>query len=104
MSRFTPAATLDCANVSRMGAKTRALLLAVCLLATCLQIPAFRGLAPTPLSVESRIAGQNALFEEEYQFDLKAYPEFATAIGDYRYNDQLGDRSLAANREPARRR
>jgi uncharacterized protein (DUF885 family) len=79
-----------------MGAKTRALLLAVCLLATCLQIPAFRGLAPTPLSVESRIAAQNALFEEQYQSDLKANPQTATALGDYRYNDQLDDRSLAA--------
>ena len=79
-----------------MGAKTRALLLAACLLATCLQIPAFPGLTPTPPSVESRIAAQNALFEEQYQSDLKAYPELATAIGDYRYNDQLDDRSLAA--------
>jgi uncharacterized protein (DUF885 family) len=96
MSRFTHAATLDCANVSGMGAKTRALLFAACLLATCLQIPAFPGLAPTPSSVESRIAAQNALFEEQYQSDLKAYPELATAIGDYRSNDQLGDRSLAA--------
>ena len=96
MSRFTHAATPDCANVFGMGAKTRALLLAACLLATCLQIPAFPGLAPTPPSVESRIAAQNALFEEQYQSDLKAYPELATAIGDYRYNDQLDDRSLAA--------
>ena len=79
-----------------MGAKTRALLVAACLLATCIRIPAFRGLAPTPPSVESRIAAQNALFEEQYQSDLKADPELATAIGDYRYNDQLEDRSLAA--------
>jgi uncharacterized protein (DUF885 family) len=96
MSRFTLIGTLDCANVSRMGAKTRALLLAVFLLAICLQIPAFSGLAPTPPSVESRIAAQNALFEEIYQSELKAYPEFATSIGDYRYNDQLYDRSIAA--------
>src|SRR5271165_3269113 len=96
MSRFTDAATLDCVNVSGMGAKTRALLLAACLLATCLQIPAFSGLAPTPSSVESRIAAQNALFEEQYQSDLKAHPQLATSFGDYRYNDQLDDRSLAA--------
>ena len=79
-----------------MGAKTRALLVAACLLATCIRIPAFRGLALTPPSVESRFAAQNALFEEQYQSDLKADPELATAIGDYRYNDQLEDRSLAA--------
>jgi uncharacterized protein (DUF885 family) len=47
-------------------------------------------------SVASRIAAQNALFEEQYQADLKAHPERATSIGDYRYNDQLDDYSPAA--------
>src|ERR1700678_3574594 len=46
-------------------------------------------------SVASRLAAQNALFEEQYQSDLKASPETATAFGDYRYNDQLDDVSLA---------
>src|SRR5580658_7468637 len=44
---------------------------------------------------ESRVAAQNALFEEQYQSDLKAHPERASAYGDYRYNDQLDDYSLA---------
>src|SRR5580704_14032169 len=44
----------------------------------------------------ARIAAQNALFEEQYQADLKAHPERATAVGDYRYNDQLEDYSPAA--------
>jgi uncharacterized protein (DUF885 family) len=47
-------------------------------------------------AVASRIAAQNALFEEQFQADLKAHPERATAIGDYRYNDQLEDFSPAA--------
>src|SRR6266404_2073356 len=46
-------------------------------------------------SVESRLADQNALFEEQYESDLKAHPEAATAFGDYRYNDQLSDSSIA---------
>jgi uncharacterized protein (DUF885 family) len=46
--------------------------------------------------VESRLSSQNALFEELYQSDLKSSPERATAYGDYRYNDQLADRSLTA--------
>jgi hypothetical protein len=46
-------------------------------------------------SVESRLAAQNALFEERYQSDLKAHPERATAYGDYRYNDRLDGPSLA---------
>jgi len=45
--------------------------------------------------VESRLADQNALFEEQYESDLKAHPEAATAFGDYRYNDQLSDSSIA---------
>jgi uncharacterized protein (DUF885 family) len=49
-----------------------------------------------PASVESRIAAQNSLFEEYYQFDLKTHPERATAYGDYRYNDRLDEYSLAA--------
>jgi len=38
---------------------------------------------------------RNALFEEQYESDLKAHPETATALGDYRYNDQLNDVSLS---------
>src|SRR5262249_28051958 len=53
--------------------------------------------AATP-SVQSRIAAQNALFDEQYEDDLKANPEAATARGDYRYNDQLNDYSLATIR------
>src|SRR6266702_8716399 len=45
--------------------------------------------------VECRLAEQNALFEEQYESDLKARPEAATAFGDYRYNDQLSDVSIA---------
>src|SRR3569832_1647732 len=47
-------------------------------------------------SVADRLASQNALFDEQYESDLKAHPERATAFGDYRYNDQLDDISLAA--------
>ena len=47
-------------------------------------------------SVEARLAAQNALFEESWQNTLRLAPTLATAVGDYRYNDQLGDNSLAA--------
>jgi uncharacterized protein (DUF885 family) len=47
-------------------------------------------------SVADRVAKQNALFEEFYQTGLKNFPERATAYGDYRYNSQLGQVSLAA--------
>jgi uncharacterized protein (DUF885 family) len=43
-----------------------------------------------------RLATQNALFEEQYQSDLRSFPERATAFGDLRYNDKLAEWSLAA--------
>ena len=46
-------------------------------------------------SVQERLAAQNALFDEQFETDLKNHPEVATAFGDYRYNDQLNDYSLA---------
>jgi uncharacterized protein (DUF885 family) len=52
--------------------------------------------ATTP-AVEARLAQQNALFEEQYESDLRAHPELATAYGDYRYNDQLNDYSVAGS-------
>jgi uncharacterized protein (DUF885 family) len=50
--------------------------------------------AQTP--VATRLAAQNALFEESWQAQLKLSPTLATSVGDYRYNDQLGDNSLAS--------
>ena len=52
--------------------------------------------APAATSVASRVADQNALFDDARQASLKMNPIQATAVGDYRYNDQLGDYSLAA--------
>ena len=59
-------------------------------LAACTSAP------PKTPPLQTRLAEQNALFEQVYQADLKAHPERATAYGDYRYNDRLDDRSLAA--------
>ena len=52
---------------------------------------AFAQMAP----VADRVAKQNALFEEYYQAFLKNFPERATSYGDYRYNSQLAQVSLA---------
>ena len=45
--------------------------------------------------VTDRLAAQNAVFEEQYESDLRNFPERATSFGDYRYNDKLADYSLA---------
>jgi uncharacterized protein (DUF885 family) len=39
--------------------------------------------------VADRLDAQNALFDEQYESDLRNFPERATAFGDYRYNDKL---------------
>ena len=52
--------------------------------------------AQNPKPVADRIAAQNALFDEQYESDLRNFPTRATAYGDYRYNDKLTDYSLAA--------
>jgi len=66
--------------------------LASLLIASAIAGPA---IAAETAPLAARLAAQNALFEEEYQAELKAHPERATAFGDYRYNDQLDDDSLA---------
>jgi uncharacterized protein (DUF885 family) len=52
--------------------------------------------SPHSDSLQARLDAQNALFEEQYEADLKEHPEQATARGDYRYNDRLEEQSLAA--------
>jgi uncharacterized protein (DUF885 family) len=46
--------------------------------------------------VADRVAAQNAVFEAQYETDLRNFPERATAYGDYRYNDKLAEYSLEA--------
>src|SRR3954467_7516650 len=46
-------------------------------------------------SVTDRVDQQNKLFDEYYENNLKNSPEQATSVGDYRYNDQLSQVSLA---------
>ena len=45
--------------------------------------------------VTSRVAALNALLAEQWQHQLETSPEFATTMGDLRYNSQWSDASLA---------
>ena len=68
------------------------------LIIACSVLLACTTAATRPASVEERVTAQNSLFEEVYETGLKEHPERATAYGDYRYNDQLDDYSLAGLR------
>ena len=52
--------------------------------------------AQNPKPLADGLSAQNALFEEQYESDLRNFPERATAFGDYRYNDKLAEQSLDA--------
>ena len=47
-------------------------------------------------SAEDRSKALNALFHDYWEAELKHSPEFASSIGDKRYNDQISDRSVKA--------
>ena len=62
-------------------------------------------LSQTAQPVASRSAALNALFKDLWEDELKRSPEFASSLGDRRYNDRLSDRSpKAINDALARRR
>ncbi len=51
---------------------------------------------PAPLSLEDRRQALNQVFQDYWQDRLKHEPEFASALGDKRYNDQTSDYSVQA--------
>ncbi len=64
-------------------------------LATVLAIGAMQpGHAATD-DVATRVKALNTLLAEQWQYQLKESPEFATILGDLRYNDRWSDFSLA---------
>jgi uncharacterized protein (DUF885 family) len=52
-----------------------------------------------PSSVEVNRKALNALFEEYWQANLERDPEFASELGDKRYNDRITDYSVKAENE-----
>src|SRR5450432_1251357 len=86
----TPALTPATIAAPRLyrGFPSRAILCGFVLALAC---PAFAQIA----SVADRVAAQNKLFDQFYETGLKNSPERATSFGDYRYNELLGQYSLA---------
>ncbi|AIF49250.1 DUF885 domain-containing protein [Dyella japonica] len=76
----------------------RMLLAGVVMSAACLATAQ----AATTTDVPTRVKALNALLAEQWQHTLETQPEFATILGDLRYNDRWADASPAyAEREYA---
>jgi uncharacterized protein (DUF885 family) len=70
------------------------------LLVSALLLPLLPAAFAAPAQVTAEMAADasaqaRALFERDWQWRLKHQPEFATAVGDHRYDAQLADSSLA---------
>ena len=57
------------------------------------QSSAAQGATSTPTSVETRRQQLLSLFDEDWQYTLRTNPEWATMLGDSRYNDRLSNNS-----------
>src|SRR5262245_24515914 len=51
---------------------------------------------PTAQSLEQRLKNLHNRLNEQWEYTLRTQPEFASVIGDKRYNDRLSDFSQAA--------
>jgi uncharacterized protein (DUF885 family) len=70
----------------------RNFLFSVLLIFSCMMTPLF---AADATSLEARREQLKHLVAEQWEYQLRESPEFATTIGDYRYNDRWSDVSLA---------
>lgn len=77
--------------MKRFGAGCLSILAACCSTALCMAQP-----APQASDLESRRTRFREAIDAQWQYELKTHPEFATYVGDPRYNDRLSDESAAA--------
>jgi uncharacterized protein (DUF885 family) len=73
-----------------------ALLLAALLIAPALSFAQLAPSANAPNTPEARTQMLHTLFHDYWEENLKRRPEFASALGDKRYNDQISDYSVKA--------
>ena len=70
--------------------------LATVALATALCFAIFGSARAQPPQSDEATAQARAIFDEYWQWVLREYPEWATQLGDHRYDDRLSDQSAAA--------
>ncbi len=75
------------------------------LVLTAVLLPASgQGAGAATSDVASRQKQLNVLFDEEWQYELRHSPEFATYLGDKRYNDRFSDQSPQAHQADVEQR
>ena len=65
----------------------------------CFSAPPLFSRAEESSSLEQRRAELNHLISDEWEYEMREAPEFATVVGDLRYNDRWSDNSLAHVRQ-----
>ena len=58
--------------------------------------PGTASFAQEPTKTPSDAVRANALFDEYWDWTMREFPQFATLVGDHRYDDRLEDESVAA--------
>jgi len=74
----------------------RLVALSAAALLALVQVPSVWSQAPASASIETNRKALNAVFADYWEDTLKHSPEFASTIGDKRYNDQISDYSVKA--------
>jgi uncharacterized protein (DUF885 family) len=85
--------------ISAPGSQKRIALTLLVLSLACVPACGFAQQAPStnpPSTPEDRGSALHALFHDYWEQTLKRRPEFASTLGDKRYNDQLSDYSVKA--------
>src|SRR5436305_489435 len=76
--------------------KSALLLAAATLLCFIQPLPAQPTTSSAPSSAEARAKALHSIFHDYWEQTLKRQPEFASSLGDKRYNDQISDYSVKA--------
>ena len=66
---------------------------------SCSCVPSARPQTAALAPVEDRRKALNAVFHDSWEDNLEHSPEFASIIGDKRWNDKISDRSVKAFNE-----
>ncbi|HYA95107.1 MAG TPA: DUF885 domain-containing protein, partial [Terriglobales bacterium] len=66
------------------------------LLIVVILLPGVAAAPPAAADLAARRKALNDLLAEQWEYNLKTSPEYATILGDKRYNDQLSDVSQKA--------